>query len=133
MRRIFRSIKYRLATQKKRDFIQISEYLKDHNGVIRFSDNSFHSSFDLNGQLYKCILRDDSSDLKVFLQVFSKNEYLTLVRAVSDNADAKPLIIVDLGANIGLTALYLSAFLPVQKYIALEPSTENFALLCKNF
>lgn len=86
----------------------------------------------MNGQLYKGILRDDSSDLKVFLQVFSKNEYLTIVRAVSDNADAKPLIIVDLGANIGLTALYLSAYLPVQKYIALEPSPENFALLCKN-
>lgn len=44
---------------------------------------------------------------------------------------AEPLIL-DLGANIGLSALYFSKKFPQARILAVEPSPDNFALLTQN-
>jgi FkbM family methyltransferase len=43
-----------------------------------------------------------------------------------------PSIIVDAGANVGMTAVYFSRRYPTAKIIAVEPDAGNFAILKKN-
>jgi FkbM family methyltransferase len=43
-----------------------------------------------------------------------------------------PKVIVDAGANIGLTSLYYSILFPAAKVLALEPDPGNFSLLRRN-
>lgn len=43
-----------------------------------------------------------------------------------------PRVIVDAGANIGLTAVYFANQFPAARILALEPESSNYALLCKN-
>lgn len=43
-----------------------------------------------------------------------------------------PEVIVDCGANIGLTVRYLNAAYPLARIIAVEPAPDNFGLLLKN-
>jgi FkbM family methyltransferase len=44
----------------------------------------------------------------------------------------KPRVVVDLGANVGLTTLYLHRAYGPATYVCVEPSTANFDLLEKN-
>jgi len=60
-----------------------------------------------------------------FVHVFLRGEY--------DVDIAKtPTVIVDAGANIGLTSIFYANKYPDAKIIALEPESSNFALLKKN-
>ena len=70
-------------------------------------------------------LRLKTSDMLTFVHVFLRGEY---------NVDiAKtPTVIVDAGANIGLTSIFYANKYPDAKIIALEPESSNFALLKKN-
>jgi FkbM family methyltransferase len=70
-------------------------------------------------------LRLPSSDSSVYRQVFLEREYEFEVRR-------EPEVIVDGGANIGLTSIYFASRYPRAMILAVEPETSNFALLCKN-
>ncbi len=74
----------------------------------------------------KVWLRWNSSDVNVFYHTFIENEYL--IPSAIDN----PLIIIDAGANNGLTALLFALKYPKAKLIAIEPETSNFKFLKKN-
>lgn len=70
-------------------------------------------------------LRIKTSDMPTFVHVFLRGEY--------DIDIAKtPTVIVDAGANIGLTSIFYANKYPDAKIIALEPESSNFALLMKN-
>jgi FkbM family methyltransferase len=47
--------------------------------------------------------------------------------------DVRPGILIDLGANIGLTSLWLHAAYHYEKIIAVEPDSANAALIRENF
>ena len=67
-------------------------------------------------------LRPSNSDFSVFRQVFMNGEYdLTI--------PIEPKVIIDAGANIGLSTLYFASRFPKAKIIAIEPSLENFEIL----
>jgi FkbM family methyltransferase len=70
-------------------------------------------------------LRLKTSDMLTFVHVFLRSEY---------NVDIakKPTVIVDAGANIGLTSVFYANKYPDAKIIALEPEYSNFILLKKN-
>ncbi len=74
---------------------------------------------------YPIYLRLKTSDMLTFVHVFLRGEY---------NVDiAKtPTVIVDAGANVGLTSIFYANKYPDAKIIALEPESSNFALLRKN-
>ena len=72
------------------------------------------------------IIRSVGSDLEVFRQVFCERE-LECVGSLSDVRT-----IIDAGANIGLTAIFLASFFPKATIIALEPDKQNFELLVRN-
>jgi FkbM family methyltransferase len=71
------------------------------------------------------ILRIPSSDVPTYEQVFIDQEYDFLVAA-------QPKVIVEAGANIGLTSIYFANKYPKTKIIAIEPERSNFELLTKN-
>jgi FkbM family methyltransferase len=69
-------------------------------------------------------IRANASDIHVFLGVFSRQEYSTLLHT------AGPVThILDAGANIGMSALWFATVFPRAMVVALEPETDNYRLL----
>jgi FkbM family methyltransferase len=64
----------------------------------------------------------------MFDEIFLKEEYF--IPAGEDESD---LAIVDLGANIGLTALYFKCKYPLSRVISFEPNPEIYKILEANF
>lgn len=86
-------------------------------------------------------LRKRTTDRHVFFQVFVQRGYdfsgfeqNAHLQKIYDGAVAKgelPLII-DCGANIGLSAVWYAVRYPAARVFAVEPEAGNFALLCAN-
>lgn len=74
---------------------------------------------------HKILLRRNSTDVNVFNQIFVRQEFLFL-----KSHDFK--VIVDCGANIGLTTIYLKYLFPDARIFSIEPENENFKLLRQN-
>ena len=70
-------------------------------------------------------LRNHTSDVPTFKQVFIEREYDFLV-------ETPPKVIVDAGANIGLASIYFANKYPQARIIAIEPEQSNFQLLKSN-
>ncbi|MGQ9589948.1 MAG: FkbM family methyltransferase [Planctomycetota bacterium] len=70
-------------------------------------------------------LRCGTTDAAVFEQVFIRDPF-------RDWLKFPPEVIVDAGAYIGLTSLYLASLFPQAKIFALEIDASNFALLKRN-
>lgn len=86
-------------------------------------------------------LRPGTSDLAVLKQMFVTGEYSIDWSAhgrrlvvVYDNmvAQGKTPLIVDCGANIGLSTLWFAERFPNARIIAIEPDADNFSLLERN-
>lgn len=77
------------------------------------------------------ILRRDSSDFVVFEQIFLQEELRPVIELIKKHGiDVR--YILDCGANIGLTSVYLSTHLPGSSILAVEPEPDNFTYLQKN-
>lgn len=70
-------------------------------------------------------LRNNTSDICVFYQVF-------LAKSYHINFEIEPKIIIDCGANIGLSTIYFKNRFPDSKIISIEPEQSNFEQLVKN-
>jgi FkbM family methyltransferase len=77
-------------------------------------------------------VRPDTSDLAVWNQVVRERQYAPVVRVLREVACLEVETILDLGANIGLTALYLGAIYPKARILAVEPDAASFRLLKRN-
>jgi FkbM family methyltransferase len=75
-------------------------------------------------------LRKGTTDFKVFDEMFVERAYGPCVARLPDRLG--PVTLVDLGANIGLSVLYLAGALDVAGIIAVEPDPDNFRLLTEN-
>ena len=75
-------------------------------------------------------LRKSTTDSKVFDEIFVEQAYAPCVAGLPDNLG--PVTLIDLGANIGLSVLYLTRALQVVEIIAVEPHPGNFRLLSEN-
>jgi FkbM family methyltransferase len=86
-------------------------------------------------------LRPDSSDIDTFLQVFADGQYdfarfpqhaqlMAAYRAALSRGET-PLI-VDCGANIGLSAVWFAHAFPDAEIVAIEPAPDNVALMRRN-
>jgi FkbM family methyltransferase len=71
-------------------------------------------------------LRPATSDLAVFREAFGEREYEVACWNI------EPKLIIDAGANIGLTSLYFAARCANARIIALEPEASNVELLRRN-
>jgi FkbM family methyltransferase len=70
-------------------------------------------------------LREKTSDVGTYWDIFFKSEY-------NFTACKEPEIIIDAGANIGLTSVYFANKFPHAKIIAIEPESGNFEVLLMN-
>lgn len=80
-------------------------------------------------------LRRDTTDFKVFDEIFVEQAYAPCVAGLPDGLGRVTLI--DLGANIGLSVLSITQqlaarALEVVEIIAVEPDPDNFRLLAEN-
>jgi FkbM family methyltransferase len=70
-------------------------------------------------------VRVPSSDVLLYRQIFERHEYEVPVCRT-------PAVIVDAGANVGLSAVYFAHRFPNAQIIAIEPEAHNFAMLASN-
>ncbi len=76
------------------------------------------------------VLRKGATDSKVFDEIFVERAYAPCVAALPDNLGR--VVLIDVGANIGLSVLFLARALEVAEIIAVEPDPGNFRLLSEN-
>ncbi len=74
----------------------------------------------------KISIRKNSSDINVLYHILIEKEYK--IPFFIDN----PKVIIDAGANIGLTSFYFAIKYPNAKVFAIEPESSNFDFLLKN-
>lgn len=97
--------------------------------TVSSSNSLLTFSFPIRDISRNFALRINSSDLEVFLQIIRDGEYEEAVRHMPRLN--RPPRIVDAGANIGLTTLYLKTVFPEAEVLALEPQPENFHALTR--
>ena len=98
--------------------------------ISQTSDTYLSSFFD---KIIKIKLRKTpSSDLKVFNQVFRNNEYKPVIAIYKKHFNSTSPKVIDAGANIGLTSLYINLQFDVPDFILLEPDSNNFKILSYN-
>lgn len=95
----------------------------------------------LGGQRREIFLRQDTSDTSVVGQIFIDKAFdlkplkrfpeLMVFLKKARQSGKRPLI-VDAGANIGLTSIYLAAQCPDALIVAIEPEPSNFSVLFEN-
>jgi FkbM family methyltransferase len=73
----------------------------------------------------KIFLRLGTTDVAAFGHVFITDAYGFLLTR-------QPSIIIDAGANAGMSAVYFALRYPMAKIVAIEPEPSNFAMLKKN-
>lgn len=105
-------------------------------------DRIFVALRDAKGEEREFFLRGDAngSDFAAFLQIFDQGAYAT--KALKRGEDiqqryeailkaGKTPLIVDAGANVGLSAVYFRHQYPEAKILAIEPEQQNFRELRK--
>lgn len=70
-------------------------------------------------------LRMRTTDVSLYEEIIVNCEY-------EFEIGREPAVIVDAGANIGLTSVYFANRYPKAKIVAIEPEAENFRMLLKN-
>ncbi|MDB5205617.1 MAG: hypothetical protein JWR72_692 [Flavisolibacter sp.] len=78
----------------------------------------------------KVLLRKQSSDIDVFIQIFVKDEFAGLFSLIDEKQKIKTVI--DAGANVGISSVMFDSAFPNISIIAIEPDYDNFSLLSKN-
>lgn len=123
------TIKFKLnieLTYKQYYFLRCWEVAKTLNARLYNSKNSVIVSSNYeNSNVDFCIRKYPSSDFNVFDQVITNQEYLPLVRSIKEVFSNDQVIILDVGANVGFTALFLKKHLPNSQIFCVEPSITN--------
>jgi FkbM family methyltransferase len=88
-------------------------------------------NFEHNGIQRKVLLRRGTSDGNIFVDVFLNNSYKNFID-LARKYNVEVNTIVDAGANIGLTTLYLKTYYPHARVISLEPFPANTGMLKSN-
>lgn len=109
---------------------------------LNLCQNNLIANFSKEENLYKVILTDGNqlflrdynySDYDVFKQIFNNKEYQIIIDLFRLNTEfSNQKIIIDAGANIGLTTLFFANALLNYKIFSIEPSLDNFKMCEKN-
>lgn len=108
-----------------------NHYLRfGYNGVVLyykliFSKRKKEIQFNHKEYKYPIYLRNNSSDTPTFYQVLYNLDY-------EINVKSQPEIIIDLGANIGLSSVFFLNKYPNCKVVAVEAEESNYKMLLKN-
>lgn len=125
--RAIRKVKQAFRDPKKEAMIREDQLLKSNNFNFERTNDSL--MIILGQQQLK--LRYNSSDYKVFQQVFFHEEYKPLLDVVDLNG-IEVKNIIDAGANIGLSTNYFLQRFPNSSVMCIEPDKNNFETLEHN-
>lgn len=100
-----------------------------HNAGWSVDDALLEVAVTIGAQAVPLRLRPTAGDLFVLYEVLMGECYV-LPRSLCDPANVRTII--DCGANIGITSLYLAARYPAARIVAVEPLPANFELLRYN-
>jgi FkbM family methyltransferase len=75
-------------------------------------------------------IRKGTTDPSVFEEIFIEQIYARHARTIRRGAE--PIVLIDLGANIGLSVIALARALQPAGIVAVEPDEANFAMLLEN-
>lgn len=102
-----------------------SALIKERRKGVQYSDEITLSLRQPSGVLVT--FRPSSNDVYTFKEIFVDKVYHSVLQRIS------PLrTMIDLGANIGLASLYLSAYHPDIRSYCVEPDMANMILLQRN-
>ncbi len=112
------------------DLTLLPRYIKNlglYNGLSAFCNVEFFKKTKFKIAQYPnyFYLRPLTTDIKVFREIF-------LYGAYSFEMNLSPSIIIDAGANIGLSSIFFAQRYPEATIYSIEPETSNFACLQKN-
>ncbi|MCE7993069.1 MAG: FkbM family methyltransferase [Roseivirga sp.] len=82
-------------------------------------------SFTVDGYEHDLYLRQETSDVPTFQQIFLNTRY-------DMDLPSLPKTIIDGGANVGFASVYFANKYPQAQVLAVEPDSSNFALTEKN-
>ncbi|MEI8348662.1 MAG: FkbM family methyltransferase [Candidatus Omnitrophota bacterium] len=122
---------------KARDMLEMTRvlrYVYAGNNVVQSQHGKIIVSInDKQLGFFRAILRKRSSDFAVFRQVYIQREQGVLVeKIVRDNEKDDVRYIIDAGAYTGYTCIYFKRMFPQAKIVAVEPESNNYALLLDN-
>ncbi|RWU08599.1 FkbM family methyltransferase [Pedobacter chitinilyticus] len=120
-------ISYILTHKKTLSEQTILGNLKSNENYVK-EDNDYYY---LENTEFSYQLRKKGSDVRVHRQIVIEKEYQSLIDCLIVN-DKKPKLIVDCGANIGLTAIQFARNFPYAQIISIEPDEMNFRQLSIN-
>ncbi|NEO92711.1 MAG: FkbM family methyltransferase [Moorea sp. SIO3G5] len=92
----------------------------------------FRAIFNENNKDIYINIRSQSSDIMTFAEVLIAKEYFPVVELITKKSDKDIHLIIDAGANIGISSVFFKAYFPDASVICIEPDTENIALLKEN-
>ncbi|GAB4234889.1 MAG: hypothetical protein Tsb0034_08790 [Ekhidna sp.] len=124
-------ILYRLKFFKgsvQRAPIQLLQIRKDEILIDVKNDKTFIQNLQSN---QKFSLRNHTSDIAVYLEIYESGEYDLLLRYISEMR-IEINTILDIGSNIGMSILFFQNEFPKSKIIALEPDKSNYEQLQEN-
>jgi FkbM family methyltransferase len=75
---------------------------------------------------YKIFMRPKTSDFFVLNQIFADKQYNPY------HYVENPKVIIDGGANVGMSSIYFNSLFPEAKIFSFEPDTNNFIMLNRN-
>jgi FkbM family methyltransferase len=111
------------------------QYVLTHGGNVRgnskVSTIIFKDEHAENEAPLKINLRKDTSDFLIFNEVFKSHGYYDILKLLLPRRQ-EPLNIIDAGANIGCTSLWLSAVFPHATIVSVEADLSNYQLLHSN-
>lgn len=110
--------------------------IRENFSKMGFNDLEFNSDSSINVKIrddYKISLRKGNSDISVFRQVMVHKEYETFIQLIKQNIpQTDPLVILDIGSNIGLTSIYMAIEFPKSRILSVEPDADNYEILVRN-
>jgi FkbM family methyltransferase len=115
-----------------RRFMDVPSVLRLRNYLVRVGKTGGRANTRLTLNMRSPIqgrifLRERGSDIRTFKEVLEEQVYSgVLARLPACRA------IIDLGANIGLTSLYLAAHFPDAKLFSVEPNADTYDVLRSN-
>lgn len=109
----------------KKDYVITDDRMEIIKNLIK-DERAQHIVLNMEFNGADLSLRIDDSDIRVFKQIFVDNEYDSL------NLPEAAKTIIDLGANIGLSALFFIKKFPNSHIVAVEPDAINFSIMEKN-
>lgn len=114
--------------------LNVADRLLDSDVKLQsLNDGRVKLAIDINNCPFDVILRKGTSDLLVFNQVIVQRSYGPLHDLVRGYLAVQEIkVIIDVGANIGLTSLFFNSIFPDAAIYAIEPAPRNFLILKEN-